>query len=291
MAVTRQSRQAPHRGDAALDDALEAHRAKVNRVHRVRNAEGLVTMVDEFGFCFAFTLRTGDACIPACFDHLSTSSEDRKWGWMWGWKDELPEEKRLYYGKLLVRKPTFVSMRMLPTFYATFGRAGEPDDHLEDVRAGRLSDIARRVIDYLAQRGETQTKRMRADLGITSQEGKSDYAKAIEELQRLMYVARVKAVGEGREEYNYTYDLFVRRYPEVVRAAEPIPSADARSRVLARAIELAGALTAKQIDKLFDWGPEPLGRAIERLEAERRVVRRASGREAIVLLHRYADAA
>ncbi len=62
-----------------LSSVLETHRAKVNRVHRVRNADQLVTMVDAFGFCFAFTLRTGDAPIPACFDHLSTSSEDRKW--------------------------------------------------------------------------------------------------------------------------------------------------------------------------------------------------------------------
>jgi hypothetical protein len=256
-----------------LSSVLETHRAKVNRVHRVRNADQLVTMVDAFGFCFAFTLRTGDAPIPACFDHLSTSSEDRKWGWMWGWKDELPEEKRLYYGKLLVRKPTFVSMNMLPTFYATFGRAGEADDHLEDVRAGRLSDIARRVIDYLAQRGETQTKRMRADLGITSQEGKSDYAKAVEELQRLMYVARVKAVGEGREDYNYTYDLFVRRYPETVKSAELISSNDAMTTLLRRLLELAGGVTTKQVKRLFDWDDEQTERTTARLEAKRGVAR------------------
>jgi len=256
-----------------LSSVLETHRAKVNRVHRVRNADQLVTMVDAFGFCFAFTLRTGDAPIPACFDHLSTSSEDRKWGWMWGWKDELPEAKRLYYGKLLVRKPTFVSMKMLPTFYATFGRAGEADDHLEDVRAGRLSDIARRVIDYLAQRGETQTKRMRADLGITSQEGKADYAKAVEELQRLMYVARVKAVGEGREDYNYTYDLFVRRYPETVKSAERISSNDAMTTLLRRLLELAGGVTTKQASRLFDWDDEQTERTTARLEAKRGVAR------------------
>ena len=273
MAVTREFRQAPRRKAAKLDDALEAHRAKVNRVHRVRNADQLVTMVDAFGFCFAFTLRTGDAPIPACFDHLSTSSEDRKWGWMWGWKDELPEAKRLYYGKLLVRKPTFVSMKMLPTFYATFGRAGEADDHLEDVRAGRLSDIARRVIDYLSQRGETQTKRMRADLGITSQEGKVDYAKAVEELQRLMYVARVKAVGEGREDYNYTYDLFVRRYPETVKSAERIASNDAMAALLRRLLELAGGVTTKQVKRLFDWDDEQTERTTARLEAKRGVAR------------------
>jgi hypothetical protein len=273
MAVIRALRQTARHADVKLRDALEAHRAKVNRAHRVRNAEGLVTMVDAFGFCFAFTLRTGDAPIPACFDHLSTSSEDRKWGWMWGWKDDLPEEKRLYYGKLLIRKPTFVSMRMLPTFYATFGRAGEADDHLDDVRAGRLSDIARRVIDYLAQRGETQTKRMRADLGITSQEGKSDYAKAVEELQRLMYIARVKAVGEGRVDYNYTYDLFVRRYPEIVKSAERISSSDATTALLSRLLELAGGVTSKQVKRLFEWDDAQTERTTLRLESKRGLVR------------------
>jgi hypothetical protein len=273
MAVTRALRQTARRADARLEDALEAHRAKVNRAYRVKNAEALVTMVDAFGFCFAFTLRTGDAPIPACFDHLSTTSEDRKWGWMWDWKDDLPEEKRLYYGKLLIRKPTFVSMKMLPTFYATFGRAGEADDHLEDVRAGRLSDIARRVIDYLAQRGETQTKRMRADLGITSQEGKSDYAKAVEELQRLMYVARVKAVGEGRVDYNYTYDLFVRRYPEVVKGAERISSSDAMTALLLRLLELAGGVTPKQVKRLFEWDDAQTERTTLRLEAKGGLVR------------------
>src|SRR5947207_4594291 len=273
MTATRALRQAPHRRETDLDTVLDAHRARVNRVHRVRNAEDLVTMVDAFGFCFAFTHRTGDAAIPACFDHLSTNSEDRKWGWMWGWKDELPEEKRVYYGKLLVRKPTFVSMKMLPTFYATFGRAGEPDDHLDDVRAGRLSDIARRIIDFLAQNGETQTKRMRAALGISSPEGKADYAKAIEELQRLMYVARVRAVGEGREDYNYTYDLFVHRYPEVVRAAERMTSADAMSALLARLLELAGGVTERQVGKLFDWTDDRVTHLVTRLETQNALVR------------------
>src|SRR2546425_3951224 len=273
MTATRELRQASHRSDSDLDRVLEAHRAKVNRVHRVRNAEGLVTMVDAFGFCFAFTLRTGDAPIPSCFDHLSTNSEDRKWGWMWGWKDELPEEKRLYYGKLLVRKPTFVSMKMLPTFYATFGRAGEADDHLDDVRAGRLSDIARRIIDFLAQNGETQTKRMRSALGISSQEGKLQYAKAIEELQRLMYVARVRAVGEGREDYNYTYDLFVRRYPETVRTAERYTSAEAMAALLSRLVDLAGGVTERQVAKLFDWSDERVTHLCGRLEAEKAIVR------------------
>ncbi len=277
------------RSRSTLDDVLEKHRAAITAKHRVRNADQLVKMVDAVGFCFAFTAAEG-LPIPACFDHLSTSDDDRKWHWMWGWKDELPEEKRLYYGPILARKPTFVSKKLLPILYATFGRAGEPDDHLEDARAGRLSEVARRIIEYVTAKGESQTRRMRAELGITSQEGRRQYDRALDEVQRLMYVARVKAVGEGREDYNYTYDLFVRRYPEVVKAAEPIASADAHARVLARALDLAGALTERQASRLLDWGDEPMRRAVEHVVAARGAIRRGTGREAILVLPRYADA-
>src|SRR5438132_4472137 len=260
------------RPTSSLEDRLAAHRGALTRRHRVRNADQLVAMVDELGFCFAFT-DSGDVPIPACFDHLSTNDTDRKWGWMWGWKDELAEAKRLYYGRLLVKKPTFVSMKMLPIFYATFGRAGEPDDHLDDVRAGRLSEVARRVIEFLAQRGETQTKRMRGELGITSPEGRLQYAKAVDELQRLMYVARVRAVGEGREDYNYTYDLFVRRYPETVRAAERASSADAMSALLAHLLGLSGGVTERQVTKLFDWSEDRVAHVARRLEMKKALVR------------------
>ena len=114
---------------------------------------------------------------------------------------------------------------------------------------------------------------MRAALGITSQEGKSDYARAIEELQRLMYVARVRAVGEGREDYNYTYDLFVRRYPETVRAAERASSADAITALLARLLALAGGMSEKQIVKLFDWSEDRVAHAARRLEMKKALVR------------------
>ena len=267
-----------------IEQALERHREALRRAHRVRNAEALVRMVDALGFCFAFTLRTGDAAIPACFDHLSTNDDDRRWGWMWGWKDELAEEKRLYYGTLLVRKPTFVALAMLPVFYASFGRAGEPDDHLDDVRAGRLSDLGRRVIEFLTTHGETQTKRMRAALGTTSKDGKRDYDRAVDEVQRLMYVSRVRAVGEGREAYNYTYDLFTRRYPEAVRAAERTPSAQASTTLLGRALELAGGMTVRQAERLFEWDQERLGRTIARLETDGGLRRLAHGRDTLLVL-------
>ena len=216
-------------------------------------------LVDELGFCFAFTAEASFP-VPACFDFLATQDEATKWSWIWAWKDELAEAKRLYYGKLLVRKPTFVSLKTLPLFYATFGRAGEVDDHLDDVRTGRISELGRRIIEHLAQHGETQTRRLRAQLGVTSEEGRRQYAKALEDAQRLMHVTVVRAVGEGRDDYNYTYDLFIRRYPEAVRAAEKWSSTAAMTHLVRRLGATAGAVAPKQIERLFGWDADRVAR-------------------------------
>src|SRR2546428_13807647 len=100
------------RPTSSLEDRLAAHRGALTRRHRVRNADQLVAMVDELGFCFAFT-ESGDMPIPACFDHLSTTDTDRKWGWMGGWKADLAEAKPVNYAGLLVQKPPFVPIKLM----------------------------------------------------------------------------------------------------------------------------------------------------------------------------------
>src|SRR5207244_1266665 len=92
-----------------------------------------------------------------------------------------------------------------------------------------------------------------------------------EELQRLMYVARVRAVGEGREDYNYTYDLFVHRYPETVRAAERASSADAMSALLAHLLGLSGGVTERQVTTLFDWSQDRVAQLTQPSTARRSV--------------------
>ncbi len=265
---------------------LATHRAQLLRKHRVATAAQLVRFVEACGFCYAFS-STEDP-VPACFDHLATRSVDRMWGWMWSWKDELPEAGKLYYGKLVGRKPTFVALSFLPNFYAVHGRAGEDDDYLEDAKTGRLSDLARRVYEFLRGHGESQTKRVRGELGISSKEGRTAYAKAVEDLQRLLYITRVRAVGEGREDYNYTYDLFARRYPEIVRAADAISSGEATRRILRRVLDLAGAIPERRVTALFEWDEDRLAHVVTELEREKVLARVGAGRECMLVLPRLA---
>ncbi|OLC58066.1 MAG: hypothetical protein AUH85_01820 [Chloroflexi bacterium 13_1_40CM_4_68_4] len=266
----------------SLEAALVEHRRALVRKHRIATARELTRFVNACGFCYAFT--EGDLPIPACFEHLATRSVDRMWGWMWEWKDTLPEEGKVYYGKLLKAKPTFVSLAFLPYFYAVHGRAGEDDDYLEDARAGRITEVGRRIYEALAQRGETQTKRLRSELGIESKAGRTEYAKALESLQRLLYVTRVRAVGEGREGYNYTYDLFTRRYPDVVTKAARLSSGAAMREILLRALMLAGAMPAAKIAAVFGWDDDRTERLAVDLEREKKVLREGTGRTQLLVL-------
>lgn len=275
----------------SLERVLRDHRGALIKKHRISTGAQLARFVDACGFCFAFTGREGDVDLPACFDHLATRSVDRMWGWMWGWKDELPQMGRLYYGKLLRKKPTFVSLRFLPNFYAVHGRVGEEDDYLEDARVGRVNEVGRRIYEALREKGETQTKRLRAELGITSRDGRTDYANALEDLQRLLYVTRVRAVGEGREQYNYTYDLFSRRYPAVLEAAAAISSAEAMRAVLRRCLELAGAVEERRIAPFFEWDEDRAARIVADLIEAGEAVRVGTGRSAQIVLARLASRA
>ncbi|MBM4420967.1 MAG: hypothetical protein FJ034_05185 [Chloroflexi bacterium] len=251
-----------------LARALKKHRADLVDAGALRTADDLVRLVDRLGFAFAFSR---DAAYPV------PVADEKSWKNTWHWKDELAEAKRLYYGKILVSKPTFVSMKMLPVFFATHGRAGEPDDHLEDVRAGRIGELGHRIVEYLTQHGETQTRRLRKELGIVSDEGRRQYGKAIDVLQRLMYVTVVRAVGDGRDDYNYTWDVFARRYPEALRAAEKLSSFQACAALLERTVALAGGVTERQVARLFEWGAERVSRTASHLEGQRKLARGEGG--------------
>ncbi len=130
---------------------LGRHRRALLRPHRVRTARAALRFVNALGFCYAFT--SGPGGLPGLFDVLATRSIDRMWSWAWQWKDELATARRLHYGKAIRRKPSYISLTMLPAFYALSGNVGEPDDYLQAYREGRLSAMAKALYEVILADG------------------------------------------------------------------------------------------------------------------------------------------
>ncbi|MDR7422747.1 MAG: hypothetical protein QN159_09810 [Armatimonadota bacterium] len=236
--------------------ALARRRRALLRAHRVRTARDALRFIDALGFCYAFT--AGPGGLPGLFDVLATRSVDRMWTWAWRWKDELATRRRVYYGKAIRRKPSYVSLPLLPAFYALSGNLGEPDDHLQAYREGRLSLQAREIYERILEAGPASTWTLRRAFLARGERG-SRFHRALDELQERFLIAKVREEDEWR--YGFVWDVFHRWMPGVVATAANLSADVAAGQVLAAYLGIVGAARAEDVRALFGWSPALLARA------------------------------
>jgi hypothetical protein len=238
------------------------YRVALLAAHRVRTKRAALAFVDHVGFCYAFT--GGPGGLPGLFDVLATRSIDRKWTWAWQWKDDLATDKKLFYGKVIRRKPTYISLRYVPYFYALTGNVGARDDHLQAYREGRLSLLAKDIYEYLRAHGTCSTWTLRRQFVTRGGVGAA-FHRALADLQNHLLIGKV-AESEGGT-YSFIWDTFDRWLPQSIRAAARITGAQAAAHILERYLQTTGAIPVSQIARLFDW-PPPLVAEAERALAE-----------------------
>jgi hypothetical protein len=230
------------------------------RHYRIRTKNEALRFIRAVGFCYAFT--PGPARIPSLFEVLGTRSEEVRWSRVWDWKEALPSAKRAFYGRILARKPTFISLEVLPYFFALTGNVGEPDDHVRLYEGGRLSALARRVYDLVASRGPVTTRQIRAAVEPERRGSSPRLLRALAELQNLFLLARIGEVGTHPGNYAYVWDLFARWLPEVIARATTITHRAAAASVLGQYVRIAGAPRPREAAALFEWPPRVLDSAI-----------------------------
>jgi hypothetical protein len=244
---------------ALTSAAVARYRRMIRRRFRVRTARGALRFIDTLGFCYAFT--GGPGGLPGLFDVLATRSTDRMWTWAWRWKDDLATGRRAYYGKVVRRKPSYVSLTLLPAFYALSGNLGEPDDHLQAFQEGRLSVLARAVYEHILAGGPASTWALRR-LYVPRGESGAKFHRALDDLQAHFLIAKVAEEEEWRN--GFIWDAFHRWMPRVVETAGSLSADAAAAQVLARYIHTVGAASEHDIIATFDWNPRLARRAAER---------------------------
>lgn len=251
--------------------ALRYHRTPAQRAVTEADARAFI---DEVGFCFLFGERGvemptlwGAICggdRPPPDDH-----EDVDLGRAWEWKDSLPARGEVYYGKLLRGKPTFVSLGLLPMFYALSPNYGDVDDYLQQYEEGLLTIEARNIYTALLENGPLPTSRLRQLSGL---QGGGAIARrfdgAIAELQAQLKIAKTGISDANYWGYAYVYDLFVRAFPSVPEQARAISSDTAMATILTQHLHNTVAQPAARLRRLFGWEEWDWDRLLARLAAD-----------------------
>jgi len=183
----------------------------------------------------------------------------------WGWKDAALPKKIWYYGKILRRKATIISLEIAPYFYALSENFGSPEqDFLLAYEEGRLTQAARQIYETLLEKGILDTISLRKEARLLNAK-ESVFNRAMEDLQKDFKILPVGIAEAGAWKYAFRYDITARHMPELAEQARRIGEAEARQKLVALFFASTGTAQIRDVTKLFGWSPEMVKRAVERL--------------------------
>lgn len=185
----------------------------------------------------------------------------------WGWKDGLLGKRRCYYGRVLRKRNTFISLDLLPVFYALSPNYGDPnEDYLIEYEQGQLTLGAKLVYEALLKEGPLDSIALRKAARLTGND--SEFNKALETLQVSFRVLPAGVSQAGAWHYSFIYDIVARHFPELQEQARPISEYEARRRLISGYLDTVGAAREKDIQRIFGWPAPVVEREIQKLVAQ-----------------------
>jgi len=175
---------------------------------RIEDYSAAEAFIEEVGFCGALTDRRRPGAslyIAVCGRrdaHLPRNvQKDPESRLTWTLKDDLLRRGRVYYGKLVRGRSTFIAKKLIPHFNAVWGvrRRKEVDV---------LSPPARAILSVLRREWEMGTRDLREASGIKD---RAQFNRAIDELQRTFKVIPSDVVYQPT--FTYIWSLAEGRFP------------------------------------------------------------------------------
>ena len=254
------------------EDELQSYRRRTYRINpelRLKNVTDALTHVDRRGFVMFWPIKGIE--MPSLWtavagDKPVANEHDDPGHITWSWKDQMLDQRRWYYGKLLRGKATFVSLEILPNFYALSPRLADLDDYREAYLAGHLTHEAKAIADVLLKRGPQNSVGLRQITRMTAQNSKSRFNRALTDLQRGLWILPIGIAEAGSWRYAFIYELFDRWFPDVPRQAPGISLRQARKELAKCYLQSVGISKSNEIAKLFRWDQEKTRQALDELE-------------------------
>ncbi len=240
------------------------------RLESVEQARQFVTAV---GFCHFWPIK--DIEMPNLFHAIAgrvravpNAHDDPDISQCWGWKDQSLDQRWWYYGKLLRKRATLISLELLPVFYACSENYGNLNDYLDEYRDGALTAEAKDLYEALLEHGPLDTIRLRREARMSAESAKTRFERALVELQVGLKVIPVGVAETGAWHYSFIYEILQRRYPELPEEAHQIGRSAAQQRLIHTYLDNVVAVAPALVGKVFHvmkWTPTEIHTAINRL--------------------------
>ncbi len=226
---------------------------------RLNSMDEAVGYINQRGFVYFWPIK--NVLMPSIWtaaagDRPVPNEHDDPGHVTWGWKDGLLGQRRCYYGRVLRKRNTFISLEMLPNFYALSPNYGDPnEDYLIDYEQGQLALPAKLIYETLLNLGAQDTIALRKNAGLTNRSADSEFNHALDVLQSTFRILPVGVSESGAWHYSFIYDIVARHFPDLQDRAHAITEPEARQKIIGCYLASVGASTFKEIHRLFGFQP------------------------------------
>ena len=237
--------------------------------HRLRSINQAVDFVNARGFIAFWPIK--GVILPSLWaavagDRPVPDEHDDPGHVTWGWKDSMLGKKQWYYGRVIRKRNTFISLDVAPYFYALTANYGSPEeDYLEQYQQGLLTLEARQVYEALLKEGPLDTIKLRKVARLTSPESNTRFNRALDELMVDFKILPVGVCDAGAWHYAYVHDIVPRHFPELIERSRFIQEREARTKIIELYLNSVGAVQSKDILKVFGWDLDQTQQAIQKL--------------------------
>jgi hypothetical protein len=256
-------------------DRIKEYRSHTFGYHpkdRVKTKDEAIQYVNERGFIYFWPIN--GITLPSLWGAVSgnrpvPNEHDDPGHVSWDWKDSLLGKHVWFYGKILRKKATIISMEIAPYFYALTENYGSPEeDYLTIYEQGRMTQEAKTVYEALLEHSPLDTITLRKASHLTSHESESRFNRALADLQTDFKIMPVDVVDAGSWHYSFAYDIVARHEPTLLEKARYLGELDARQKILELYFYSVGAAQIRDLVKLLGWKPPDFTKAIDSLEQQ-----------------------
>ncbi|MGD0879580.1 MAG: crosslink repair DNA glycosylase YcaQ family protein [Anaerolineales bacterium] len=247
--------------------------------HRLKTPEQARQFVNARGFVYFWPIK--GVLLPSLWtatagDRPVPNEHDDPGMVTWGWKDDSLGKYIWYYGKILRRKATFISLEVVPYFYALSENYGSPEeDYLMAYEEGRLTQAAKQIYETLLDKGSMDTISLRKEARLLNAK-ESVFNRALEDLQKDFKIMPVGVAEVGAWKYAFRYEITARHMPDLPEQARLIGEAQARRKLVELYLDSVGATQLRELVKLFGWPLELAQRTVAGLGQNGKLIEHAS---------------
>lgn len=229
----------------------------------VNNERQALAFVNGVGFCLASKFEGME--LPNLWDAVTSGDKAD------GRKDDLtrnyylryagqiqnvlPNHTSVYYGKVFKRRPSIVSREYFTYFFALSERTGARDEYKTETAHGKLSVMARAIMDLLMKNPPMTSKELHVAFAGRSKGSIHGFEKGLDELQRKMFITRL--VGSDNQ-FASAWAPVIKCFPAEVRKARKISVELARYKLLEKYVQLQLISSIENIHKVFGWSKKDI---------------------------------